>query len=115
MPLPGERLVVLGGVAAVGFRTGFRCRKTGIVGLSLGCACGVTTVALHSNYEYAWYVPEVQRLFFANAALIAGCMAIAARTDKENRNARRLRAAARTIGPAAPVGRSKGQGTSYGN
>lgn len=80
--------LLIGGVAFAGFRTGFRLRKIETIGISLGCACGITTVALHSNYEYAWYLVEVQRLFFVNAALIAACMAVAAKTERQLRTAR---------------------------
>lgn len=95
--------LLLGGVALVGFRTGFRCRKVDTVGIALGSACGVTTIALHSNYEYAWYTAEVQRLFFVAAALIAGCIAISAKAEKENRYQRKITAAAKDAGSMAAV------------
>ena len=62
-------------------------RKLRYVGLSLGCAAAITAVALHSNYEYAFFLSETQRLFFMNAAIIAGCMELMRRAKVEARHA----------------------------
>jgi hypothetical protein len=82
------------GLAVSGYRAGFRMRKLTYMGLPLGCAAAITAVALHSNYEYAFLLGETQRLFFMNAALIAGCLAIMRRADAERRRA--------TVRPAPP-------------
>lgn len=87
--------LLMGGTVFLGLRTGFRCRTLPLVGVSLGGACGIIAVALHSNYEFAWYTLDVQRLFFIDAALIAAATGVAIRTEKANRNEGRLRAAAR--------------------
>jgi len=81
-------ILLLGGLATAGFRAGFRMRKSAYMGLPLGCAGAITAVAFHSNYEYAIYLSETQRLLFMNAALIAGCMAIVHRAEAERRRAR---------------------------
>lgn len=81
-------IVLFTGLAAAGFRAGFRMRTLQYMGLPLGCAAAITAVALHSNYEYAFFLPETQRFFFANAAIIAGCMAIMRRAEAERRRAR---------------------------
>ncbi len=70
-------IILFIGVAAAGVRTGFRMRKLPYVGYSLGSAAAIVAVGFHSNYEYAWHLADTQRLFFADAALIAGCMTIA--------------------------------------
>lgn len=99
-------VLLLAGVALAAYRTAFRERKAPAVGIALGSAVGITTVAIHSNYEFAWYLPEVQRLFFVNAAVIAGCMAIAAETRIRNRKPRRVPAALSTSGPLTAGGPS---------
>jgi len=81
-------IVLFTGLAAAGFRAGFRMRTLQYMGLPLGCAAAITAVALHSNYEYAFFLPETQRFFFANAAIIAGCMAIMRHAKTERRRAR---------------------------
>jgi hypothetical protein len=85
-------ILLLGGVAFAGFRAGFRLRNYKYMGLPLGCAGAITAVALHSHYEYAIYLYETQRLLFTNAALIAGCMAIAHRIKGERQRAQRKEA-----------------------
>lgn len=82
-------VVLLAGLAAAGFRAGFQMRKQLYMGLPLGCGAAIAAAAMHSNYEYAVYLSEPQRLLFANAALIAGCMAIMRRTRAEHRRANR--------------------------
>lgn len=84
-------LVLLIGLAAAGYRAGFRMRGLAYMGLPIGCAAAITAVALHSNYEYALLTLETQRLLFMNAAVIAGCMAIMQRTKVEQRRARAVR------------------------
>jgi hypothetical protein len=80
-------LALFVGLAGAGLKAGFRMRKLPYMGLPLGCAAAIVAVALHSNYEYAFYLSETQRLFFMNVALIAGCMAIMRRTKAEVRRA----------------------------
>jgi hypothetical protein len=70
-------ILLMGGLAFAGIRIGFRMRKAPHLGYALGGVGAIVAVAFHSNYEYAWYLADTQRLFFADAALIAGCMAIA--------------------------------------
>lgn len=94
-------LIVVIGFAA--YRAAFVERKSPNIGVSVGAAAGITTVALHSNYEFAWYLAEVQRLFFVNAALVAACLAISAETKRRDRSARR--AAVAGLAPAKPIAR----------
>jgi hypothetical protein len=78
-------------IALIGFRayrTAFADRKLPILGVAAGSAAGITSVALHSNYEYAIYLLEVQRLFFVNAAIVAACFAISAETRRRKAGAR---------------------------
>lgn len=93
-------ILLFAGLATAGFRTGFQMRKLRYVGLSLGCAAAITAVALHSNYEYAFFLSETQRLFFMNAAIIAGCMEVMRRVKAERRLAANQNAAPKpyTIG-----------------
>ena len=73
-------IIVVGFIA---YATSRQRRKIPIIGVVVGSAAGVTTVALHSNYEYAWYVLEVQRLFFMNVALIAACRSMARQMPRD--------------------------------
>jgi hypothetical protein len=70
-------ILLMGALAFAGIKIGFRMRKAQHLGYALGGAGAIIAVAFHSNYEYAWYLADTQRLFFTNAALIAGCMAMA--------------------------------------
>lgn len=92
-------ILLLGGVATRAFITGFSNRNADIVGLSLGSATAITMIAIHSNWEFAWFNLEAQRLFFVNAALVAGCVTIAARDSQERR--RRLQNSKEHMGIAA--------------
>jgi hypothetical protein len=87
-------IVLLVGLSVAGYRAGFRMRKLPYMGMPLGSAAAITAVALHSNYEYAFFLPETQRFFFMNAAIIAGCMEIMRRAKAEQRRADRRRDAA---------------------
>jgi len=78
-------VVLVTGLAIAGFRAGFRMRELRYMGLPLGCGAAIAAVGLHINYEYAFFLPETQRLFFMNAAIIAGCMAIMRRAAMEKR------------------------------
>lgn len=78
-------ILLFGGIVAAGIKTGFRRRKDRYIGLALGSAAATIAVAFHSAYEYAIYLPEVQRLFFMNAALIAACMAFARKPGLKSR------------------------------
>lgn len=74
-----------------GLRGAFMYRKAPVSGIGLGSAVSAFTIALHSNYEFAWFTIEVQRLFFANCAIVAACFAIALQARKEDEAARRAR------------------------
>lgn len=82
-------ILLLGGVATKAFVTGFKAKNASIVGVSLGSGVAILTTGIHSNYEYAWFMVESQRLFFVNAALIAGCAAIARQLVLDERRLRR--------------------------
>lgn len=60
-----------------GMVVAFRYRRVPEAGIALGASVAVLAVALHSQYEYAWHTTDVQRLFFIDAALIVGLLAIA--------------------------------------
>lgn len=72
-------ILLFGGVATRAFLTGFDRQAPAIAGIALGSATGITTMAIHSNFEFAWFTLEPQRLFFVNAAIVAGLMTLAAR------------------------------------
>ena len=73
----GALILLLGGTATLGVATAFRKRRVRYAGISLGSACAILAIALHSNFEYALLKSDVQTLFFLNAALVAGIAAIA--------------------------------------
>lgn len=74
-------ILLIWGTAVAGIRTGFRRRRDPLIGLALGPAAAIVAIGFHATYEYAIYLPEVQRLFFVNAALIGACMAFAERSQ----------------------------------
>lgn len=82
-------ILLFGGLAVAALRTGFRIRRAPVIGCSLGSASAIIAVAFHSNFEYAWYLADTQRLFFTNAALVAGCMALARQAGARRRTANR--------------------------
>jgi O-antigen ligase len=82
-------LLLISGIVIAGIRTGFRRRNVPYVGLALGSASAIAAVAIHSNYEYAFYFPEVQRLFFMNAALVAACRTFAQQASRRSLVAQR--------------------------
>lgn len=94
-------IVLFGGIAIGGIATAFRMRRAPYVGLAVGSTGAVIAVSFHSLYEYAWYLPDTQRLFFMNMAIIAGCMALARRLSLERR--KKIRSARNSSGipPAA--------------
>lgn len=81
-------ILLIGGIATAGFRAGFQYRRAPHLGLAIGSAGAVSAIALHSNYEYAWYMLDIQRLFFMNAALITACVAFARQYEAQERKAR---------------------------
>lgn len=82
-------IILLGGLVWAGLKAGFRMKKVPIFGITLGCASAIFVVALHSMYEYAILTSVVQRILFADAAIISAVLLLQQRTAKEQRQARR--------------------------
>lgn len=93
-------LVVLFVPIVAGLRIGFSDRQRPVIGMALGCATAAMVAALHSNYEYAWHLESVQRLFFVNLAVLSACLAIRQRLRRQQ--GPRLRG--ETAPPRARVG-----------
>lgn len=82
-------IILLSGLVWAGLKAGFRMKKVPIFGISLGCASAIFVVALHSMYEYAILTSLVQRILFANAAIISAVLLLQQRTALEQRRAKR--------------------------
>jgi O-antigen ligase len=57
-----------------GLRLAFSDRRSPMLGMGLATSTVLTVAALHCNYEYAWHLEAVQRIFFANLAVLSGCI-----------------------------------------
>ena len=75
-----------------GLRTGFSEKKQAMVGMALGAATSGIVIAFHANYEYAWHLEVVQRLFFVNLAVLSACVALTRQTKFQRLRERRERA-----------------------
>ena len=82
-------IILLSGLVWAGLKAGFRMKKVRIFGISLGCASAIFAVALHSMYEYAILTSIVQRILFANAAIISAVLLLQQRTALEQLRANR--------------------------
>lgn len=79
-----------------GVRISFADRRTPMLGMGLASTSVMFVTMLHCNYEYAWHLEVVQRLFFANLAILSACLAIhraQKRQEAEERAAVRKRPA----------------------
>lgn len=98
----GEIVMIL--VIAVfiigGLRTGFSEKKQPMVGMALGAAASGIVIAFHANYEYAWHLEVVQRLFFVNLAVLSACVALTRQTKRQRLRERRERARATEVATA---------------
>lgn len=88
----GAMLLVIGLPIIVGLRTAFANRKVPMLGMGLGVAVACIVAAAHCNYEYAWHLEVVQRLFFVNLAVLSACVATSRALEQDRA---RKRAAAR--------------------
>lgn len=70
-----------------GLRVSFADRKSPMFGMGLASTSVMIVTVLHCNYEYAWHLEVVQRLFFANLAILSACLALH-RSQKRRRRAR---------------------------
>lgn len=59
-----------------GLHMSFADRRSPILGMGLASTAVMMVTALHCNYEYAWHLEVVQRLFFTNLAILSACLAI---------------------------------------
>lgn len=79
-----------------GLVTAFRYRRQPVAGIALGSGIGLFAIAMQSNFEYAWHILEVQRIFVINAAIIVGCLVLAKQTTgKSAKTTRRPNLAAK--------------------
>lgn len=60
-----------------GMRVAFTDRRSPLLGMGVGSAVVATITALHCNYEYAWHIEIVQRIYFMNIAVLAACIMVA--------------------------------------
>lgn len=57
-----------------GLRMAFSDRRSSFPASGLATATVFIIAALHCIYEYAWHLEAVQRIFFANLAVLSGCI-----------------------------------------
>lgn len=57
-----------------GLRLAFSDRGSPSSAMGSAVATAFAITALHNNYEYAWHYEVVQRIFFANLAMLSGCI-----------------------------------------
>ncbi len=67
-------IIVIPALSAVRFA--LANRKSPIGGLALATFTVFITIAFHMNYEYAWHLEVVQRLFFVNLAMLSALHAM---------------------------------------
>lgn len=75
-----------------GLRIAFSERSSPLGGVALGSSVAALMVMLHSNYEYAWFLEEPQRVYFLNMAIIAAASVALRRARREARKAKIARA-----------------------
>lgn len=76
----------------VGLRIAFNDRKSPFIGVAVGASVAAAMAAVHNNFEWVWFVEDIQRVYFLNLAIIAACVM----AERQNRRAaRRARIAQR--------------------
>lgn len=76
-----------------GMRVAFADRKSPLSGMGISSAVVATVTALHCNFEYAWHLENVQRVYFMNLAILSACLMVARNARSASR--KNVRAAAR--------------------
>lgn len=89
-------LLVLFVPIVAGLRIAFQQRSLPIAGMGLASVTVAVITALHMNYEYAWHLEAVQRLYFVNLAVLSACIHI---VGNEAARLRKARAGRRTPKP----------------
>lgn len=79
----------------VGLRLSFTDRKTPLMGMGLASTSVMIVTVLHCNYEYAWHLEAVQRLYFMNLAVLSACVLLHRRTQSRKVSNRRARIASK--------------------
>jgi len=96
----GVMLIVLIVPVIAGLGLAFRNRGSPMAGVALGSTVAVATIAIHINFEYAWHLEAVQRLFFMNFAVLSA----AAEACRQSRGqAQRKRRAAQPTAEQVPA------------
>lgn len=67
----GVMLLVIVVPILAGLGLAFRNRGSPMAGVALGSTVAMLTIAIHINFEYAWHLEAVQRLFFMNLAILS--------------------------------------------
>lgn len=74
----------------VGLRVAFGDRKSPFLGVAAGASVVVVMAAVHNNFEWVWFIEEIQRVYFLNLAIIAAAAMTMRERRREARRARRL-------------------------
>lgn len=85
-------ILILAVPMVVGLWNGFADRKSPLLGVALGSGVAALMVIIHSNYEYAWFLEEPQRIYFLNLAIIAASSVALREARRQARRARRASA-----------------------
>lgn len=72
----------------MGLRAAFADRKSPLLGVAVGASVAAIMAAVHNNFEYAWFLEEIQRIYFLNLAIIAACLMTLRENKREARRAR---------------------------
>lgn len=71
-----------------GLRLAFSDRKSPMLAIGVATPTVFLVAALHCNYEYAWHMEPIQRIFFANLAVLSGCIVAYRRAKRIQRLSR---------------------------
>ncbi len=75
----------------VGMRMAFADRRSPLASMGISSAVVATIAALHCNFEYAWHLESVQRLYFTNLAILSAVIMVSRETIREKARAKRQR------------------------
>lgn len=68
-----------------GFVLAFTNRRVPMAGMGLGASVAITAILVHINFEYAWHLESVQRVFFLNFAILSGAVEASRRARRQSR------------------------------
>lgn len=93
-------LVMLLFPIVAGMRVAFADRRSPYLGMGVSCAVVSAVTALHSNYEYAWHLESVQRLYFVSVAILSALVMVSTKQIRSQARARQQAARARQTATA---------------